>query len=196
VVRAAAEGVGLDRLWPALIGPGAAFGVAEAFQMDRAGAVGLGAALEAAAATAAMLAVAMWAVRGKPEADGAAPARRLIDDTNFVTAWVVAAFLVYEVGAHAFGLDVGAAFASAGALVPLVAVLIGLLPGCGPQIVVTALYLGGAVPLSAQIGNALSNDGDALFPAMALAPKAATVATLYSALPAVLVAYGAWAMGY
>ena len=47
----------------------------------------------------------------------------------------------------------------------------------------------GFIPLSAQIGNAISNDGDALFPAIAMAPKAAIVATIYSALPALIVAY-------
>jgi hypothetical protein len=52
------------------------------------------------------------------------------------------------------------------------------------------MYLSGIVPLSAQIGNALSNDGDALFPAIAIAPKVAVVATLYSAVPAVILAYG------
>ncbi len=52
------------------------------------------------------------------------------------------------------------------------------------------MYLSGIIPLSAQIGNALSNDGDALFPAIAIAPKVAIVATLYSAVPAVILAYG------
>ena len=52
------------------------------------------------------------------------------------------------------------------------------------------MYLSGIIPLSAQIGNALSNDGDALFPAIAIAPKVAVVATLYSAVPAVILAYG------
>ena len=42
----------------------------------------------------------------------------------------------------------------------------------------------------AEIGNAISNDGDALFPAIALAPKAAIIATLYSAIPAFIFAYG------
>ena len=68
-------------------------------------------------------------------------------------------------------------------------VVVGFLPGCGPQIVVTTLYLAGLVPLSAQIGNAISNDGDALFPAIALAPRAAILATLYSGIPALLIAY-------
>ena len=52
------------------------------------------------------------------------------------------------------------------------------------------MYLSGIIPLSAQIGNALSNDGDALFPAIAIAPKVAVVATLYSAVPAIILAYG------
>ena len=78
-------------------------------------------------------------------------------------------------------------------MLPLMAVIIGLLPGCGPQVIVTSLYLAGAIPLSAQLGNAISNDGDALFPAIALAPKTAIIATLYSTIPAVIFAYG-WFM--
>ena len=74
--------------------------------------------------------------------------------------------------------------------VPLIAILFGFLPGCGPQVVVATFYLNGFIPFSAEIGNAISNDGDALFPAIALAPKAAIIATLYSAIPAILVAYG------
>ena len=73
---------------------------------------------------------------------------------------------------------------------PLLAILVGLLPGCGPQIIVTSLYLSGYIPLSALMGNAISNDGDALFPAIAIAPRTAIVATLYSTIPAVLIAYG------
>ena len=52
------------------------------------------------------------------------------------------------------------------------------------------MYLSGIIPLSAQIGNALSNDGDALFPNIAIAPRVAIVATLYSAVPALILAYG------
>ena len=75
-------------------------------------------------------------------------------------------------------------------LTPLMAILLGFLPGCGPQVLVTTMYLSGIIPLSAQIGNALSNDGDALFPAIAIAPRVAVVATLYSAVPALILAYG------
>ena len=97
--------------------------------------------------------------------------RRTISDTNFVTSWVVFAFLLFELTVHFLDLELSSLFSSVAALTPLVAVLIGFLPGCGPQILVTTLYLSGFIPLSAQIGNAISNDGDALFPAIALAPK-------------------------
>ena len=46
------------------------------------------------------------------------------------------------------------------------------------------------IPFVALIGNAISNDGDALFPAIALNPRAAVVATDYSAIPTLIVAYG------
>ena len=53
----------------------------------------------------------------------------------------------------------------------------------------STFYLNGFIPFSAEIGNAISNDGDALFPAIALAPKAAIIATIYSAIPAIIVSY-------
>jgi hypothetical protein len=52
------------------------------------------------------------------------------------------------------------------------------------------MFIAGFLPLSAQIGNAISNDGDALFPALAISPKVALVATIYSAIPALIVSYG------
>ena len=115
---------------------------------------------------------------------------RVIRDTNFVTAWVVMAFLSYELAVYFTGTGIESWLKIWAPFVPLVAILVGFIPGCGPQIVITSLYLAGAVPLSAQIGNAISNDGDALFPALALAPKAAIYATLYSAVPALVIAYG------
>ena len=123
-------------------------------------------------------------------AQGASILRQTIADTNFVTGWVIIAFLVFEVSLFITGYELATLFEGLAIWMPLIAVIIGLLPGCGPQVLVTTLYLSGIVPLSAQIGNAISNDGDALFPAIALAPKAALVATLYSTIPALLLAYG------
>ena len=98
--------------------------------------------------------------------------RRTVSDTNFITGWVILAFLAYELTVHLGNLDLESIFKSYYIFVPLIAIVVGFLPGCGPQILVTTLYLNGIIPLSAQIGNAISNDGDALFPAIALHPKA------------------------
>ena len=114
---------------------------------------------------------------------------RTISDTNFVTGWVILAFLTYELSVHFANIDLSILFNSYIYVVPLISILIGFLPGCGPQILVTTMYLSGVIPLSAQLGNAISNDGDALFPAIAIHPKAALIATLYSAIPAIIVSY-------
>lgn len=118
------------------------------------------------------------------------PIQKAAQDTNFVSAWVIVAFLMFELTTYFSGVDLHTAFLGYGMWMPLIGLAIGLLPGCGPQILVTSLYLSGAMPMSAQLSNAISNDGDALFPAIALAPKAALVATFYSAVPAFAVGYG------
>ncbi|MEB5555695.1 hypothetical protein GOP97_08025 [Vibrio cholerae] len=118
------------------------------------------------------------------------PMQKAAQDTNFVSAWVIIAFLAFELTLHFTGFEIGANWGNWGVWMPALGIMIGLLPGCGPQILVTSLYLSGALPFSAQLSNAISNDGDALFPAIALAPKAALMATLYSSIPAAIVGYG------
>ena len=115
--------------------------------------------------------------------------RRTISDTNFVTTWVIFAFLLFEITNHVFNFELNIISAQMSVFVPLIGVLAGFLPGCGPQIIITTLYLSGTIPMSALVGNAISNDGDALFPAIALAPKVALVATFYSGIPALIIAY-------
>ncbi|MBH0079855.1 putative manganese transporter [Pseudoalteromonas sp. NZS11] len=115
---------------------------------------------------------------------------KVLQDTHFVTAWVVASFMLFEILVNIAGLDLKTWFVHYAYLAPLIAVLIGFLPGCGPQIIVTTLYIQGIIPFSALAGNAISNDGDALFPAIAMAPKAAVIATLYTSIPALIVGYG------
>jgi hypothetical protein len=115
---------------------------------------------------------------------------RVVDTTNFVSTWVICGFLVFEVFMYFTSIDLKGLFDIWLPFVPLIAIIFGFLPGCGPQVVVATFYLNGFIPLSAELGNAISNDGDALFPAIALAPKAAFIATIYSAIPAIIVAYG------
>lgn len=203
-VRAGSQAGRLDaveRLWLGLMMPGFVLGVLAAMQV----AVdvqwfGLRPVYWLGVAGA-VLALAMWSGDGDGEADCEAEGvcggerspllRSVIGNTNFVTVWVVFAFVAYELLLAMSGIDLQQGLSVWAPLVPAMAILLGLIPGCGPQIMVTSLYLSGSVPLSAQLGNALANDGDALFPALVVAPKAALLATLYSAVPAVLVAY-AW----
>tara|TARA_B110001450_G_scaffold179336_1_gene167583 strand:+ start:384 stop:1526 length:1143 start_codon:yes stop_codon:yes gene_type:complete len=118
------------------------------------------------------------------------PLTRMAEETSFISIWVIGAYLAYDYADAFAGLDLEAAFRSVGLLLPLLGVLVGFIPGCGPQVLIATLYINGVVPFAALIGNAISNDGDALFPAIALNPKAAIVATAYSAIPALVVGYG------
>ena len=117
------------------------------------------------------------------------PFTRTTEETSFVTVWVIVAYLAYEYAYAFFGLDLAGLAEAAWIFIPLLAILIGFVPGCGPQILVTTLYLSGIIPFAALIGNAISNDGDALFPAIALTPRMAVIATLYSAIPALIISY-------
>jgi hypothetical protein len=118
------------------------------------------------------------------------PITRMTEETAFIGVWVIAAYLAYDYVVAFAGLDLEALFRSVAVALPLAGVLVGFIPGCGPQVLVTTLYVNGLVPFGALVGNAISNDGDALFPAIALNPRAAVVATLYSAVPALILAYG------
>ena len=189
----------LIRFWVMLIIPGIALGILAAFQVD----------IDALLANpfiaqpgtylgfiGGLFCVFLWVapsfLKKGTQNNAKIPAylRDTIADTNFVTAWVVFAFLIFEIWMFSFNIDLESLFSGFALYLPLIAVVIGLLPGCGPQVIVTSMYIGGIIPLSAQIGNAISNDGDALFPAIALAPKTAIVATLYSTIPALIFGYG------
>lgn len=190
--------------WLVLVVPGMVLGVIGAFQIDADGyfmdVLGVPAAHWLGIAGA-LLGLFMWVANdgGQSvlvgEARGEATDRRpflpaVIATTNFILAWVVLAFVGFEALVSVGGIDLAQVLLVWSPIVPFLAILVGFVPGCGPQILVTSLYLSGMIPLSAQLGNAIANDGDALFPALIIAPKAALVATLYSAIPAVIVAYG------
>ncbi len=108
-------------------------------------------------------------------------------ETSFVTVWVLAAYLLYEYPVLLFDLDIAALAAAAGVLAPVGAALIGLIPGCGPQIVLAGAYAQGGIPFSALTANAISQDGDALFPLIAIDKRAALIASVYTTLPALIV---------
>ncbi|ELZ06945.1 putative manganese transporter [Natrialba aegyptia] len=108
-------------------------------------------------------------------------------ETSFVTVWVLVAFLVYEFGVLLTGVNVATVAAAAGVFAPIGGAVVGLIPGCGPQILLASVYAEGGLPFSALTANAICQDGDALFPLLAVDAKAAIVATVYNFLPAVVV---------
>ncbi|TCO72906.1 putative manganese transporter [Rhodovulum euryhalinum] len=173
---------------PAL--PGLAVGVAQLGQVEIETVIGLPVAAIALTGTA--LGLFIWASSPVTAMTNAkdAPLTRVAEETSFISVWVIAAYLAYDYAAVFGGLDLAAWFQTIAPLLPLIAIAVGFVPGCGPQVLVTTLYVNGALPFAALIGNAISNDGDALFPAIAINPRAALLATVYSAIPALLVAYG------
>ncbi|MEM9386721.1 MAG: putative manganese transporter [Pseudomonadota bacterium] len=189
----------LQRLWLALLIPGGALGLLGAFQVDVNEVLGTKGLDVTLGAVGGLLSVLLWFVNpnspssmvNRTDTENPSYAwEKTIVDSCFVTVWVVIAFLCFDLTTLWGGWDFAALFTPTGPLVPLLGVAIGLIPGCGPQVLTTTLYLQGVIPLSAQLGNAISNDGDALFPALAVAPRASVLATLYTTVPALLVAYG------
>ena len=180
--------------WLFLFIPGFVLGILVAFQIEFVSPI-YNSLLVFIASAGAILSIFMWSLNPLSDFQCSTDKSRgllsrVVDTTNFVTTWVISGFLVFEIFMYFTSLDLKIFFDLWLPFVPLVAILFGFLPGCGPQVVVATFYLNGYIPLSAELGNAISNDGDALFPAIALAPKAAILATLYSAIPALVVAYG------
>ena len=107
-------------------------------------------------------------------------------ETAFVTTWVFIAYLAYELFMLFSGLDLQPIVDQAGVWSVIVAAATGLIPGCGPQIVLVTLYTNGIIPFSAVLANAISQDGDALFPILAMDKKVGLVATFYTTIPAII----------
>ena len=118
-------------------------------------------------------------------------------ETAFVTFWVLIAYLVFEFGMLLAGIkesDMSENGSGAGAV--LVAATIGLIPGCGPQIIAITAYVEGIISFPALVANAISQDGDALFPLLVRHKVASIWATIHTTLPAIIVGLVfLWAMG-
>lgn len=188
--------------WQWVIIPASLVAFAQSFQIDINTSLGLPAhSIEWLGACLAVTAMVLWALTREIDSYQSAvseiekvrqahPLQKAAQDTNFVSAWVIIAFLIFELMRHFTGWEMSNDWQQWGVWMPAVGIIVGMLPGCGPQILITSFYLAGSVPLSTQLANAISNDGDALFPAIALAPKAALFATIYTSIPAIVVGYG------
>ena len=177
-----------DKVFISLAAPGLFLGILQLAQVDIAN---FGILVFSLGILGAFLSIGVWAVSpiNAVSSSDDHPFTRSSEETSFVTVWVITGFLAYEYANSFLGLDLAVLAEAGWIFLPILAVLVGFIPGCGPQVLVTTLYLNGIIPFAALIGNAISNDGDALFPAIALTPRMAVIATLYSAIPAILISY-------
>ena len=177
-----------DKLFMFFAAPGLFLGILQLAQID---VNNFGILVTVFGLTGAFLSISIWVLSPINAVSSSKdhPFTRSSEETSFVTVWVIAGFLAYEYSYAFFGLDLEVLAEAAWVFLPILAVLVGFIPGCGPQVLVTTLYLNGIIPFAALIGNAISNDGDALFPAIALTPRMAVIATLYSAIPALIISY-------
>ena len=118
-------------------------------------------------------------------------------ETAFVTFWVVIAYLIFEFGMILSGIsEADISDQGSGIGVVLIASAVGLVPGCGPQIIAVSAYVEGLISFPALVANAISQDGDALFPLLVRHKVASIWATIHTTLPAILVGgMFFWAMG-
>ena len=177
-----------DKLFMAFAAPGLFLGILQLAQVD---VNNFGILVTILGLLGAFLTISVWVLSpiNAVSSSDDHPFTRSSEETSFVTVWVIAGFLTYEYAYAFFGLDLEVLAEAAWIFLPILAVLVGFIPGCGPQVLVTTLYLNGIIPFAALIGNAISNDGDALFPAIALTPRMAVIATLYSGIPALIISY-------
>lgn len=179
-----------DVLYFIITMPGLVLGVSQLMQIDLVATYGIGLPAVGLAGTAIGMYVWSTSTVQAMTNENDAPLTRVAEETSFISVWVIGAYLAYDYIVAFAGLDLKSLFESVAPLLPLMGVLVGLIPGCGPQVLVTTLFINGIIPFSALMANAISNDGDALFPAIALNPKAAVAATLYSTVPAFILGYG------
>ncbi len=107
------------------------------------------------------------------------------EETAFVGVWIFVAFLVVGIGTSAFGADNLMMFSGLSAV--FIASVLGIIPGCGIQIIFVSLYVKGLFPFAALLAHGISQDGDALFPLFAMNKKASFVATIITTIVALVV---------
>ena len=109
-------------------------------------------------------------------------------ETAFVTFWVMSAYLIFEFSMLFSGMtEADLALYGDGIIAVILAAIIGLIPGCGPQIIAITAYTKDLISFPALVANAISQDGDALFPLLVRHRVASIWATVHTTIPALIV---------
>ena len=108
-------------------------------------------------------------------------------ETAFVTFWVMVAYLAFEFTMLFSGIsEQDMARHGDGLIAVVIAAIIGLIPGCGPQIIAITAYTKEMISFPALAANAISQDGDALFPLLVRHKAASLWATVHTTIPALI----------
>ena len=108
-------------------------------------------------------------------------------ETAFVTFWVMIAYLAFEFGMLFSGIsEQDMSNYGDGLIAVLAASFIGLIPGCGPQIIAITAYTKDIISFPALAANAISQDGDALFPLLVRHKAASLWVTIHTTIPAII----------
>ena len=117
-------------------------------------------------------------------------------ETAFVTFWVMSAYLIFEFSMLFSGMtEADIARYGDGFTAVILASFIGLIPGCGPQIIAITAYTKDLISFPALAANAISQDGDALFPLLVRHRAASIWATVHTTIPALIVGFSLMAFG-
>ena len=109
-------------------------------------------------------------------------------ETAFVTFWVMSAYLIFEFSMLFSGMnEADLVLYGDGIIAVILAAVIGLIPGCGPQIIAITAYTKDIISFPALAANAISQDGDALFPLLVRHRAASLWATVHTTIPAIIV---------
>jgi len=120
-----------------------------------------------------------------------------IEDIAFIGTWVFVGFFAYEL--IIYFIENNLSFSknfithelntSSTYYAIIIGSLVGIIPGCGPQIIFVSLYLKGILPIEALIAHSISQDGDALLPLIAMDTKSSLVLTIITTIIALIVGF-------
>ncbi len=115
---------------------------------------------------------------GVSKAAAARALQRTARDAAEIMAWVVLADVGFTFVNGLLGGVLVHALHGNVLLDVAIATLIGLIPGCGPQIVVASLFVAGDLPFAALVANTISQHGDAIFPLLGMQRRIAAYLTI------------------
>lgn len=139
-----------------------------------------------ATAVTGIAASAALAVRSGPTGPDVPVRRRTARTVAPIVLWITVVVVGFKLLIGAVSVDPAGIAGFVGPLAPIGAGVFGAIPGCGPHVGLVTAHAELGLPASVLIANAVSQDGDALFPLLAADPPAAVVATIYTTVAGVL----------